>query len=114
MISKEEKNDVIDKMKDIKFHNNNQHTKKIMGLLGINNNNINNNSNNIAKIPKTFNNSMNNPLPENRFLTNSPSDIFFPLIFLILMLIIINTSILINLISLKCKNVQNKNVILLI
>ena len=46
MISKEEKNDIIDKMKDIKFHNNNQHTKKIMGLLGINNNNINNNSNN--------------------------------------------------------------------
>ena len=85
-----------------------------MGLLGINNNNINNNSNNIAQIPQTFNNSMNNPLPENRFLTNSPSDIFFPLIFLILMLIIINTSILINLISLKCKNVQNKNVILLI
>ena len=42
MISKEEKNDLIDKMKDIKFHNNNQHTKKIMGLLGINNNNINN------------------------------------------------------------------------
>ena len=50
MISKEEKNDIIDKMKDIKFHNNNQHTKKIMGLLGINNNNINNNSNNIAQI----------------------------------------------------------------